>query len=114
MRGVGESVDQLKISYMGTVASYGGRSPLFQKSYFVYLLSCADGTVYTGCTSNLEDRFNRHMLGWVPATKGRLPVQLVLYTVFPDKYQAFAFEKYLKSGSGRAFAKRHFLHKELH
>jgi len=43
----------------------------------------------------------RHSKGEVHYTKDKLPVQLVTYTAFSDKYKAF--EKYLKSGSGMAF-----------
>jgi len=93
---------------MTHVASFGGRGPLFDPAYYVYVLSCANNTHYIGCTTNLEDRLHRHSQGWVIATKDRLPVKLELYTVFSDKYKAFAFEKYLKSGSGRAFSLRHF------
>jgi predicted GIY-YIG superfamily endonuclease len=70
---------------------------------FVYILRCADGKFYTGCTKDLNDRLHRHQRGSVPATKNRRPVQLITYIAFDDKYRAFAFEKYLKSGSGRAF-----------
>ncbi len=75
----------------------------------VYILKCADGKPYTGCTENLEDRLERHTNGHVPATKDRRPVELVTYIVFSDKYKAFEFEKYLKSGSGRAFMNKHFI-----
>jgi len=51
----------------------------------------------------------RYKKGNVPATKDRLPVKLVSYFAFSDKYLAFNFEKYLKSGSGRAFLKRHLI-----
>lgn len=78
-------------------------------NYFVYILKCADGHPYTGCTDNLDDRLKRHKSGWVPATKDRLPVELETYIVFEDKYKAFEFEKYLKSGSGRAFLKKHLI-----
>jgi predicted GIY-YIG superfamily endonuclease len=44
----------------------------------------------------------------VPATVNRLPVELVFYFAIDDKYKAFSFEKYLKSGSGRAFTNKHF------
>ncbi|KKP92702.1 MAG: excinuclease ABC C subunit domain-containing protein [Candidatus Moranbacteria bacterium GW2011_GWE1_36_7] len=77
-------------------------------NYFVYILACSDGKPYTGCSANLRERIEWHRKGSVPATKNRLPVKLVSYIVFNDKYKAFEFEKYLKSGSGRAFAKRHF------
>lgn len=69
----------------------------------VYILKCADGKTYTGCTNNLEARIRRHNRGFVSFTKERLPVELITYTVFQDKYLAYKFEKYLKSGSGRAF-----------
>jgi predicted GIY-YIG superfamily endonuclease len=59
----------------------------------------------------MHERLNRHQKGWVPATKGRLPVVLKVFTTFSDKYLAFEFEKYLKSGSDRAFCIRHFISK---
>ncbi|MEK7658810.1 MAG: GIY-YIG nuclease family protein [Patescibacteria group bacterium] len=75
--------------------------------FYVYILKCQDGP-YTGCTDNLKDRFERHTKGHVPATKNRRPLSLQNYIAFKDKYRAFNFEKYLKSGSGRAFLKKHF------
>ena len=74
--------------------------------YYVYTLKCKDG-FYVGCTSDLKERITRHQKGHVPATIKRLPVELVAYFAFKDKYVAFEFEKYLKSGSGRAFIKKH-------
>ncbi|MBI5004197.1 GIY-YIG nuclease family protein [Candidatus Kaiserbacteria bacterium] len=75
--------------------------------YYVYSLKCKDG-YYIGCTDDLKARISRHSDGHVPATKNRLPVALDFYVAFTEKYKAFDFEKYLKSGSGRAFIKRHF------
>gem|GEM_PF-859167 len=69
---------------------------------YVYSLKCKDG-YYVGCTDNLKERIERHTKGYVPATKERRPIKLVNYIAFKDKYLAFEFEKYLKSGSGRAF-----------
>jgi putative endonuclease len=77
--------------------------------YYVYILICNDLSPYTGFTENLKDRFIRHQNGQVPATKPRLPVKLTFYCAFPDKYKAIAFEKYLKSGSGRAFMNKRFI-----
>lgn len=77
--------------------------------YTVYVLKCFDGKPYTGCTENLEERLKRHVNGFVPATENRRPVQLITCVVFNDKHRAFEFEKYLKSGSGRAFIKRHLI-----
>ena len=70
--------------------------------WIVYILKCADGKFYTGCTSNLEDRMRRHQGGEVPSTRSRLPVTLITYIVFSEKQKAYDFEKYLKTGSGRA------------
>jgi len=59
-------------------------------------------------TDNLKDRIERHIKGYVPATKNRRPIILQNYIAFKGKYKAFEFEKYLKSGSGRAFIQKHF------
>jgi predicted GIY-YIG superfamily endonuclease len=48
-------------------------------------------------------RMKRHNAGDVLATKLRLPVSLITYIAFSDRYKAYEFEKYLKGGSGRAF-----------
>ena len=77
--------------------------------YYVYLLKCSDDKPYTGCTSDLKERIERHTKGQVPATSTRLPIKLISYTAIPDKYKAYEFEKYLKSGSGRAFINKHLL-----
>ncbi len=77
--------------------------------YYVYLLRCQNGEPYTGYTDNLKERIERHQKGYVPATKDRLPIKLISYFAFSNKYTAFNFEKYLKSGSGRAFIKKHKL-----
>ena len=77
--------------------------------HFVYILQCNDEKPYTGCTHDLEDRMARHHRGSVPATKDRRPLELVTYIAFNDKYKAFEFEKYLKTGSGRASLKRHLI-----
>ena len=77
--------------------------------WFVYLLRCFNNTIYVGCTSNLDERLKRHNNKEVPATKLRLPVTLITYLAFSDKYKAFEFEKYLKGGSGRAFLNKRFV-----
>ena len=70
----------------------------------VYILKCRDATYYTGCTSNLEERLKRHNNKEVHYTSTRLPFELITHIVFKDKYKAYNFERYLKSGSGKAFA----------
>lgn len=76
---------------------------------YVYILKCNDNTFYTGCTTNLEERLNRHTSGYIDSTKHKLPVTLVTFTAFTDKLKAYEFEKYLKSGSGMAFRNRHLV-----
>ena len=75
--------------------------------YYIYSLKCRDG-YYIGCTNNLKNRFERHQNGQVTATVNRLPIKLDFYFAISDKYKAYKFEKYLKSGSGRAFINKHF------
>ena len=70
---------------------------------YVYLLKCADGSIYTGCTNNIENRLGHHRKGHVHYTKDKLPIELITFIGFEEKYKAFEFEKYLKSGSGIAF-----------
>jgi putative endonuclease len=77
--------------------------------YYVYILKCSDNCPYTGVTADIKERFRRHKNGEVPATKFRLPVELVFYCAFIDKYQALTFEIYLKYGSGGAFMVKRFL-----
>jgi predicted GIY-YIG superfamily endonuclease len=76
--------------------------------FYVYILRCSNEKPYIGCTDNLKERIERHNNGYVPATKPLLPMKLVSYFAFQNKYTAFNFEKYLKSGSGRGFVKKHF------
>lgn len=77
--------------------------------FYVYVLLCGGGddSSYIGCTDDLKARLERHRNGYVPATKPHLPIKLLAYFAFRDKYIAFNFEKYLKSGSGRMFLKKH-------
>jgi putative endonuclease len=75
--------------------------------YYVYCLFCSDDRTYIGCTDNLKERLERHSKGYVPATKQRRPITLIACFCFVNKYTAFNFESYLKTGSGRMFLKKH-------
>ncbi len=77
--------------------------------YYVYILICKNEKLYIGCTNDLQERIKRHQYGFVPATKELRPVNLIGYFAFIDKYTAYNFEKYLKSGSGRAFLKKRLI-----
>ena len=75
---------------------------------YVYILeSVADPDHhYTGITDDLKMRLARHNAGDVPHTSKFRPWRLNTYIAFSDQDRAVAFEKYLKSSSGRAFAKK--------
>ena len=77
---------------------------------FVYVLKSADSKphFYIGLTSDVLARLDDHNAGRCPHTARHRPWQLHVATELPDEQRAVAFERYLKSGSGRAFAKRHF------
>ena len=85
----------------------------FELMHTVYILKCSDGSHYVGCTSNLENRLIRHGRGEVHYTSTRLPVEVETTINFNDKYKAFFFEKYLKSGSGRAFMFKRLVDREV-
>ena len=76
---------------------------------YVYILqSLADSQhFYTGITDDLKVRLSAHNSGGVTHTSKFRPWRVKSYIAFTDEDRAFAFEKYLKSGSGRAFAKTH-------
>jgi predicted GIY-YIG superfamily endonuclease len=72
-------------------------------------LELNSGKHYTGCTINVKERFRRRAKGYVPATKPHRPLKLAWCCAFADRYKAYSFERYLKSGSGRAFSLRHLI-----
>jgi predicted GIY-YIG superfamily endonuclease len=63
---------------------------------------------YTGCTEDLKARLAKHNEGGVPHTAKLKPWFIETAVSFRDSAKARAFEKYLKLGSGREFARRHF------
>ncbi|MSP42498.1 MAG: GIY-YIG nuclease family protein [Alphaproteobacteria bacterium] len=77
---------------------------------YVYILqSLSDPSrFYDGITEDLKSRLKQHNAGEVLHTAKYKPWKIKNYLAFDYHKKAFAFEKYLKSGSGRAFAKRHF------
>jgi predicted GIY-YIG superfamily endonuclease len=75
---------------------------------YVYILQSEQDAehFYSGITDDLDARLSRHNSGEVPHTAKYRPWRIKSYVAFTDDTQAFAFEKYLKSGSGRAFARK--------
>jgi putative endonuclease len=85
-----------------------GEDGLETQVWYVYILrSIKDpDQQYIGATADLKRRLSDHNAGKSPHTAKFKPWQLTWYCAFPDKYKALAFEKYLKSHSGRAFANK--------
>lgn len=79
--------------------------------YYVYLIeSRADRRRhYVGFTHDLKARLICHNAGQNGSTISGRPWDLAAYFAFATEKRALAFEKYLKSGSGKTFMKRHFL-----
>jgi len=90
-------------------SSYGWQASLLM--YYVYLLKSQSypKQLYVGSTRNLQQRFKEHNEGRSSHTAKFRPWTLIGYVAFAEEWTAIAFEKYLKSGSGRAFIRRHFL-----
>ena len=74
---------------------------------YVYIIETDDGQhYYVGQTDDLKSRLARHNAGEVPHTSKFGPWRIKTYLAFKDERRALAFERYLKTASGRAFAKK--------
>ena len=78
--------------------------------HYVYLLRSEKqpAQTYVGLTQDVEKRLRSHNEGANKHTAKYRPWELVCYTAFNSRERAAEFERYLKVGSGHAFAKRHF------
>ena len=66
-------------------------------SWYVYMLRCSDGSLYTGCTDDIERRFSCHNSGkGAKYTRSRLPVTLVYQEECADKAAALRREYAIK------------------
>ena len=77
----------------------------------VYVIQTETGVdkFYVGLTSNVTNRLEAHNRGESRHTSKYRPWRLVVAIEFADTARAIQFERYLKSHSGRAFLRRHFL-----
>ncbi len=79
----------------------------FFQMYYVYILqSKVDKSFYTGFTEDLKQRIRNHNAVGQNYSSKKAPLRLSWYCVFKNKQKALQFEKYLKSGSGFAFARK--------
>ena len=78
--------------------------------HYVYILTSVHHPEhhYTGSTSDLDARLKKHNEGGCPHTAKFRPWRVETAIAFRSKAKAREFESYLKSGSGREFARRHF------
>jgi predicted GIY-YIG superfamily endonuclease len=79
--------------------------------YFVYKLQSDKfpNEFYVGYTTDIKKRLAAHNNGQVPHTSKFKPWKMIFYFAISNKDKALEFEKYLKSGSGRAFLKKHLI-----
>ena len=79
--------------------------------FYVYLIQSIEHPkqIYTGFTENLPNRLQAHNDGRSTHTNKFKPWRCVVALRFESEELAKDFERYLKTGSGRAFVKRHFL-----
>lgn len=78
---------------------------------YMYVLECADGTLYTGYTTDVERRLSTHNAGkGAKYTRARLPVKLLYQESFPSKQEAQSAEAYFKQKTRQqklAYIKKH-------
>jgi predicted GIY-YIG superfamily endonuclease len=77
--------------------------------WYVYFLHLNNGDVYVGSTDDLKRRFKSHQRGTVVSTRLRRPMALAAYVAVMNEQTARRLERYFKSGSGKAVAKKRFL-----
>ncbi|MFN4025311.1 MAG: GIY-YIG nuclease family protein [Hyphomonas sp.] len=80
-------------------------------TWYVYIIrsQSTPGQIYIGASGDLKQRIADHNASKSPHTAKYVPWKMEWYCAFPDKHAALAFEKYLKSHSGRAFARKRLL-----
>jgi predicted GIY-YIG superfamily endonuclease len=85
---------------------YDHRAPVTMN--YVYFLKSISfpKQIYVGLTDDMRARLAAHNAGQSPHTAKFKPWRLVTYIAFSDKAKAVAFERYLKTASGRAFANK--------
>jgi putative endonuclease len=79
--------------------------------YYVYILRSESSPekIYVGYTKDIDQRLSQHNAGKAYYTNKYKPWALHGYVAFCEESKAIAFEKYLKTGSGKALAQKHFL-----
>ncbi|MDD3101908.1 MAG: GIY-YIG nuclease family protein [Patescibacteria group bacterium] len=72
----------------------------------IYVLrSLKDDNLYIGCTSDLQKRLREHRNKKVFSTRNRLPMKLIYFENYPDKYEAYRMERFYKTAKGKKIIK---------
>ena len=77
--------------------------------WYVYFLELANTDIYVGSTSDLKARVAAHHRGEVASTRPYVPQTLRSYIAVETEKQARELERYFKTGSGKAIAKKRLL-----
>jgi len=79
-----------------------------QRFFYVYILRSVEHPerFYAGFTESLHERLAHHNHGTCTHTRKFRPWHIKTAVAFTDREQALEFERYLKTGAGRAFARR--------
>jgi len=90
-------------------ASHASGKHMAKGFWYVYLLRSTSDVHrhYVGMTEDLDERLTAHNAGRVPYTAKFVPWRIEVAIAFRFRHRAVAFERYLKSHAGRAFAKKH-------
>ena len=81
---------------------------MYMTYHYVYILQSQTDPerFYSGHTNNLDERLKAHNQKKCKHTSKCIPWKIKTAVAFTDKARALEFEKYLKTASGRAFAKK--------
>ena len=93
----------------GSSPEFAGSAATVSFHYVYTLVSLSQpDRHYTGCTTDLASRLAVHNTDKCPHTSKFVPWRIETAVAFRCREKAAAFERYLKSRSGRAFARKHF------
>ena len=102
---VGARFPQSEVALRSPLGGVGHTSEM----YYVYLLQDSNKKLYVGFSSDLKQRLQDHNNGKVSTTREYEEPRLIWYSAFANKKTALDFERYLKAGSGHAFARKHLI-----
>jgi predicted GIY-YIG superfamily endonuclease len=79
-----------------------------RRKFFIYVLKCADASLYIGQAGNIHRRLQQHNSGEVSWTAPRRPLEIIHWEEFDSREAAVKRERDLKTGFGRKWLKREY------